>query len=202
MNNIDIFTNIYENNIWGNDSSIDNLYKGTSGGGSEINNCRQYIDFVREFIIKNKINKVIDLGCGDWQASYLIYEKLDNIYYYGYDAYEKLIISHKNKYPDYSFIHLDFVDQKEEIESGDLCILKDVLQHLSNISIDTLLNYLIKEKKFKYILITNDGNQKSNNIDINNGEYRRLSANFDPLKKFKPKIIYGYKNKEVSLVEL
>ena len=93
MNNIDIFTNIYENNIWGNDSSIDNLYKGTSGGGSEINNCRQYIDFVREFIIKNKINKVIDLGCGDWQASYLIYEKLDNIYYYGYDAYEKLIIS-------------------------------------------------------------------------------------------------------------
>ena len=143
MNNIDIFTNIYENNIWGNDSSIDNLYKGTSGGGSEINNCRQYIDFVREFIIKNKINKVIDLGCGDWQASYLIYEKLDNIYYYGYDAYEKLIISHKNKYPDYSFIHLDFVDHKEKIESGDLCILKDVLQHLSNISIDTLLNYLI-----------------------------------------------------------
>lgn len=202
MNNIDIFTNIYENNIWGNDSSIDNLYKGTSGGGSEINNCRQYIDFVREFIIKNKINKVIDLGCGDWQASYLIYEKLDNIYYYGYDAYEKLIISHENKYPDYSFIHLDFVDQKEKIESGDLCILKDVLQHLSNISIDTLLNYLIKEKKFKYILITNDGNQKSNNIDINNGEYRRLSANFDPLKKFKTKIIYGYKNKEVSLIEL
>jgi hypothetical protein len=202
MNNIDIFTNIYENNIWGNDSSIDNLYKGTSGGGSEINHCRQYIDFVREFIIKNKINKVIDLGCGDWQASCLIYEKLDNICYYGYDAYEKLIISHKNQYPDYSFIHLDFVDHKEKIESGDLCILKDVLQHLSNISIDTLLNYLIKEKKFKYILITNDGNQKSNNININNGEYRRLSANFDPLKKFKPKIIYGYKNKEISLVEL
>ena len=202
MNNIDIFTKIYENNVWGHNSSIDNSYKGTSGGGSELNQCKAYIEFVKNFIIQNKINKVVDLGCGDLQSSYLIYEGLPDISYIGYDAYKKLIISHKKKYSKHTFVHLDFVTNKEEIESGDLCILKDVLQHLSNKSIDDLLNFIIKEKKFKCILIINDGNQKSDNIDINNGEYRRLSVNYEPLKKFKPKIIYSYRSKQISLISL
>ena len=199
--NIEIFTNIYENNIWGPDSSRDSSYKGTSGDGSTENyNKNSYIPFIKQFINKYNIKKVIDLGCGDWQSSYLIYNNID-VNYTGYDAYKKICDNNKKNYPQYNFIHMDFIKDKNLLENGDLCIIKDVLQHLCNKDINEFLEYVTKNNKYKYIIITNCCKQLYDNQDIINGDWRQLTAKYKPLNNFNPQILGYYNTKEISIIQ-
>ena len=198
----EIFTNIYENKIWGNNKN--NEYSGSSGVGSSINyNKNTYIPFLKNFITTKDIKTVVDLGCGDFLCGSLIYDDLD-IIYTGYDVYNKIINYNKNIYtlPKYNFIHLDFLNNKNSVLNGDLCILKDVLQHWSFEHIYTLLDYLVETKKYKYILITNCCNQLNDTLDITDGKWRQLSSNFLPLKKYNATQIYKYDTKEVSVIEI
>ena len=161
-----------------------------------------YIPFLKKFIIDKNIKKIVDLGCGDFKCGNSIYDDLD-IIYTGYDAYKKIIDYNSKKYSKskYTFEHLDFCYKKENIEGGDLCILKDVLQHWSLNNIYAFLDYLTETKKFKYVLIINCCNQSQDNTDINIGECRGLSCNYLPLKKYNPTKLYYYNTKEVSLIE-
>ena len=87
------------------------------GEGSSITFTKEYTSFIRNFIDKNNIKKVIDLGCGDRQSSYLIYENKD-IIYYGYDAYKNIITHNQKKYPEYIFTHLDILNNIDLIEDN------------------------------------------------------------------------------------
>jgi hypothetical protein len=195
-----IFSEIYENYEWGNNRTTH--YKGSSGIGSKVYfNLDTYIPFLKKYILDNNIKTIVDLGCGDFLCGHAIYDDLD-IEYVGYDVYEKLLISIRKKFPEnkFKFYNLDFYDKKAEIIGGDLCILKDVIQHWNLMSIYNFLDYLVSVKKFKYILIINCCDQKEDDSDIETGQFRQLSANFLPLMKYNPKIIYKYKTKEVSLI--
>lgn len=198
----EVFTNVYENCIWGNNNIKE--YNGSSGGGSSIDyNIDTYVIFLKNFINNNKIKNIVDLGCGDFICGKLIYDNLD-ILYTGYDTYKKLIDYNSTQYllPKFNFIHLDIFNNRENIINGDMCILKDILQHWSLDSIYIFLDYLIASKKFKYILICNCCNQNSDNVDIENGGGRPLSCDYFPLKKYNPKKIYNYNSKEISIIEL
>lgn len=197
-----IFTNVYENNLWGDNNNTE--YKGSSGEGSGINyNKNYYVPFLRKFIINKNIKNIADLGCGDFRCGKLIYDDL-NISYTGYDAYNKIIDYNSSQYPlpKYSFTHLDFCNNKENIVNGELCILKDVIQHWSLENIYTFLDYLVDNKKFKYIFICNCCDQTEDNTDILNGEWRPLSCDFLPLKKYNPIKLYKYHSKEVSVIRV
>jgi hypothetical protein len=196
----DIFTEIYEKSIWGNNNNLE--YSGSSGSGSDIYyNKDSYVPFLKKFITDNNIKKIVDLGCGDFKCGKLIYDDLD-IHYTGYDTYKKIIEYNSKQFSKikYSFIHLDFYNNKETIINGDMCILKDVLQHWSLDSIYNFLDYLIDSKKFKYILICNCCNQKQDDTDIENGSGRPLSCKYFPLKKYNPIKLYNYNTKEVSII--
>ena len=197
-----IFTNVYEKNIWGNNNNTE--YNGSSGEGSKIDyNKDNYVPFLKKFITDNNIKNIVDLGCGDFKCGKLIYDDLD-ILYTGYDAYKKIIHYHSNNHSlsKYSFTHLDFCNKKENILNGELCILKDVLQHWSLNNIYTFLDYLIEYKKFKYILICNCCDQRQDNTDIQNGGWRPLSCKYLPLKKYDPVKLYNYHSKEVCVIEI
>ena len=97
---------------------------------------------------------------------------------------------------------MDFCSNKENIINGELCILKDVIQHWSLNNIYTFLYYLIEHKKFKYILICNCGGQTHHDTDIANGECRQLSCEYFPLKKYNPIKLYNYHSKEVSVIKI
>ena len=124
--------------------------------------------------------------------------------YIGYDAYGKLIKYNSSNYNSnkFSFIYLDIYNKKKEIKSSDLCIIKDVLQHLCNNDINNLLTYLITNKCYKYILLCNCCNQTNDNIDIINGGWRELNSTMLPLKKYNPIKLFTYNTKEVSLIIL
>jgi hypothetical protein len=195
-----IFTNVYESKMWGDNNIAQ--YNGSSGGGSEIEyNIHTYIPFLKAFIVENKIKHVVDLGCGDFKCGKIIYDDLD-IVYTGYDTYNKIIEynSIQHSCPKYSFMHLDFFNNKESIVNGDICILKDVIQHWSLDSIYTFLDYLVQSKKFKYILICNCSHQMQDNVDTQTGGGRPLNSQFFPLKKYNPIRVYNYNTKEVSVI--
>lgn len=197
-----IFTDIYENSVWGSNNNRE--YKGSSGGGSDVDyNKDTYVPLLRKFIIDNDIKKVVDLGCGDFKCGPLIYNDLD-ISYTGYDAYKKVVEYNSKIHPSskYRFFHLDFCNNKEDIVNGDICILKDVIQHWSLDKIYVFLDYLVDCKKFRYIWLTNCCNQTQDNTDINDGGGRPLSCDFYPLKKYKPVRVYNYNTKEVSIITI
>lgn len=195
-----VFSNIYENRKWGSNNKPE--YNGSSGEGSDVEyNKNTYVPFLKKFIVDNNIKTIVDLGCGDFRCGKLIYNDLD-ITYTGYDAYEKVIDYNSTlfSFPKYSFVHLDFCNNKEHILNGDLCILKDVIQHWSISDIYVFLDYLVEHKKFKYILICNCCNQGQDNTNIENGDFRPLSCDYLPLKKYNPTKLYSYNTKEVSVL--
>lgn len=197
----DIFTSIYEKNHWGNNRSVE--YSGSSGLGSSKEYNIHYIPYLRKLIKDFNIKTVVDLGCGDFRIGELLYNDLE-IAYTGYDAYKKVIEYHKNKYSasKYSFVHLDIFEEKEKIIGGDLCILKDVLQHWPLKSIYCFLDYLTSSYKFKYIIIINCCCDAKDNIDCVTGSFRPLSCNFLPLKKYNIKKLANYKTKEISIIKI
>jgi hypothetical protein len=205
-----LFTNIYEKQSWGKDISSE--FSGNSGGGSNLidQNTQIYIPFIKNFIKTKNINSVTDLGCGDFRCGEIIYNDL-NVEYYGYDIYTDMITHHQNKYKDksnYHFQHLNIIEKKEIIQISELCIIKDVLQHLPNSCIYTLLDYL--QDKFKYIIIVNttyqsyDDQDTTNNNENNIKIFRGLKHSYLPLKKYNPKLLlnYGLRDdpKEICLI--
>ena len=196
-----IFTNIYNTKRWGNNKSKD--YEGSSGQGSSVKYNEKYIEIVKKVISDYKINNIVDLGCGDFRIGRLIYDDI-NVLYTGYDTYKKIIDFNTAQHPEskYTFKHLDFYTNKENIIEGDMCILKDVLQHWSLHEIYSFLDYLVASKKFKYILLVNCCNQKEDDTNCVTGDFRSLSINFLPLKKYNAIKINNYKTKEISIIKM
>lgn len=197
-----IFTKIYESKKWGNNNS-DN-YSGSSGYGSSIEYNKKYIEIVKKIINDNKINSVVDLGCGDFRIGRLLYDDL-NVSYTGYDVYKKIIDYHTSQYsqPKYTFKHLDFYTNKENIVQADMCILKDVIQHWATEQIYVFMDYLLESKKFKYILLVNCCYQEVNDESCSHvGGWRQLTCNLLPLKKYNAVKIANYNTKEISIIKL
>jgi hypothetical protein len=195
------FTNVYETKLWGDNNNSE--YNGSSGGGSDLDfNKDTYVPFLKKFIVDNSIKTIVDLGCGDFRCGTLIYDDLD-IKYTGYDTYKKIIDYNLKQYslPKYFFEYCDIFNNKENIINADLCILKDVMQHWRINEIYTLLDYLVENKIFKYILICNCCSQLKDDPE-NNDRFTPLSINFFPLKKYNPIKLYNYYTKEVSLISI
>ena len=167
MSNKEVFSKIYKEGLW----------QGGSGDGSKIENVREYVDVLQKYIDKPEIKTVIDLGCGDWQFSKFL--DLSSVLYLGVDVVDSVIDSNINLY---SASNIDFISRDiitYELPQVDLIICKDVLQHLSNRDVISVLIKIIKSSKFA--LITNDFNSEStSNIDIENGDYRYLDLTLSP----------------------
>ena len=199
MSHKPIFTSIYENKVWGDNNNPD--YNGSSGGGSEVDYNLAYTTFLRKFIVDKKIKVIMDLGCGDFKCGKEIYDGL-NITYFGYDAYDKLVQHNRLTFPGYNFICKDIYNERENLLPGDLCILKDIMQHWSLDCIYIFLDYIIAEKVYDYILVVNCSDQTEDDTNITTGGGRPLSCDYMPLKKYGFKKLFNYNTKEVSLLKI
>jgi len=101
---------------------------------------------------------------------------LNNADYLGIDIVEFIINDNNTLYKsnNISFLNLDISDRENKI-SADLCIIKDVFQHLDYSSIYKIIN---KFDWFKYVLITNDSTDI--NLECKNGGYRPIRIDTNP----------------------
>jgi SAM-dependent methyltransferase len=80
---------------------------------------------------------VVDLGCGDFRVAQLFVN--DSIDYTGIDIVAPLIAHNEARFASHNvrFLCLDIISG--ELPDGDLCLLREVLQHLSNREITLVL---------------------------------------------------------------
>jgi len=158
---MDIFNKIYKYNLWGFGS----------GTGSIAYNNKEYINFITKFIKEHNIESIVDIGCGDWQLFSKI--NLNSTRYIGIDTVKEVVTQNIQKYssPNIKFICQNVLDDFTPPNAA-LYIVKDVLQHWSNDNIDKFF-YIMKNTRFKYILIINDTTFINlNKLNIKNGFYR------------------------------
>ncbi|MGB5713698.1 MAG: methyltransferase domain-containing protein, partial [Waterburya sp.] len=91
----------------------------------------------------------VDLGCGDFRVGKQLLPQCSN--YIGVDLVKPLISRNQEKYGNETtrFMNLNIVD--DTLPEGDVCFIRQVLQHLSNQQIATVLPKL---KMYKWVFIT------------------------------------------------
>jgi hypothetical protein len=164
----EVFSDVYRKSLWG--KSEDNY---CSGSGSMDKYAIRYKEIIAQMALKHNVQTIVDLGCGDYKIGKFI--KLEKIKYIGVDVVKELIQSHQDRYADdwTNFLALNIVN--DELPDGDLCLLRQVLQHLSNEQISKIIS---KVKKYKYCLITehfpSPSKYKIPNINIAHGADTRV----------------------------
>lgn len=179
----EIFDDIYKNELWGQGQG--------SGGGSSPQITVEYRKFLKQFLKDYNIKSVVDLGCGDWQFSRLI--DWDGINYLGLDCVKTIIQDNKEKFENDN-VKFKFAEAHEKVkEYADLLIVKDVMIHWTNSEIINFYNQLIKDKNFKYVLITNQIGTENINEDIITGQFHNIDINCKPFN-FNAKEIFKWSN--------
>lgn len=142
----DVFEAVYHNHTWGGESR--------SGPGSDPLNTVAYIGFINRWLAAHPDCKhIVEIGCGDWATSQLI--NLTSIQTYtGYDIVPEVIARNvaTHQSSQVQFVCADFLE--EPPVEGDLLIVKDVLQHLSNASVFRFIQQVLP--RYRYAIIVND----------------------------------------------
>lgn len=142
-----VFTAIYEENRWGGKSG-----EFCSGSGTtEESVVLPYIKMVVERAASEGFAGLsfVDLGCGDFRVGKQLRPLCSR--YIGVDIVKTLILKNTELYGDSCtrFVAMDMV--MGELPNGDVCFVRQVLQHLSNEEIVTILRKLTK---YRWVFIT------------------------------------------------
>lgn len=182
------FSKIYDKNIWGG-----------SGSGSHLSaDNKIYLRSIEELVLHNKINTILDVGCGDWEI--MKHLNFDGKYL-GVDIVKSVIDKNKDKYEtdNKKFKHQNVLDGIEE--EYDLIIIKDVIQHLDDETIlkvmENLLNkgrmvYCVNGYKFGRSPEKNDWQTRSIS---NRYSYHPVSSEKEPLLRYQEFITTKYKRR-------
>jgi SAM-dependent methyltransferase len=170
----EVFTEIYEKNKWG---GLQGEFCSGSGTANE-QVVSPYISMVSEKASSENFLGLtfVDLGCGDFRVGKQLLPLCSN--YIGVDIVKSLVRRNQETYGSalIQFKHLDIVE--EELPDGDVCFIRQVLQHLSNQQIAAVLQKL---KKYKWVFITDhhptDNDAIEPNMDKIHGEDIRLYDN-------------------------
>lgn len=163
------FDEIYRCNAWGYGS----------GEGSLERNTRSYRAFLQKFLKDHAIQSVVDMGCGDWQFSKLI--DWTGIDYKGFDVVAAVIKANRVAHERGSVTFQQYSGDPNELPPADLLIVKDVLQHIPNALVASVLRNL---PRYRYSLITNciAPIGETVNRDIEAGDFRYLDLTKAPFR--------------------
>lgn len=150
------FQTIYRTKKWGD--------VGTpfcSGSGSRGPASEHYCEHVIKLIQQSDVKSVIDLGCGDFAVGKKIVDATD-IQYTGVDVVPELIEYHKQTSQNERthFLYADIT--RDALPDADLCLVRQVFQHLSNREISDALANL---GHFRRVLISEDVPERPKSIN-------------------------------------
>jgi SAM-dependent methyltransferase len=136
MSVAETFSTIYRTKGWGSDGG-----QFCSGPGSWGPVADRYCAFIIDFIAKNQIGSVVDLGCGDFAIGKRIVDG-SGVRYTGIDVVPELIEHHQKNSADsrVNFCCANIVS--DDLPQADLYLIRQVLQHLSNDEVGQVLGNL------------------------------------------------------------
>lgn len=133
-----IFESIYSKGVWGGGPETGAF---NSGSGSVSAAASPYVDVISRYVREKGIRHLVDLGCGDFRVGDAIVAATD-VRYTGVDIARPLI-SHLRvnaARAGVEFLCLNIVD--DVLPAGDLYLIRQVLQHLSNQQIAVIIDKL------------------------------------------------------------
>ncbi|GHA47932.1 hypothetical protein GCM10007103_31080 [Salinimicrobium marinum] len=164
----DAMAQIYEKNLWGGDSA--EFYSGL--GSHHLELVFPYVDTVLTFLKAFKTPPVIcDLGCGDFNVGKELVQHSKK--YIAIDIVPDLIAHNKKECQAENLEFQVLNIAEDDLPSGDCAILRQVLQHLSNAEIKSVVEKLYR---YKYVILTEHLPEKNfeANKDIISGQGIRL----------------------------
>lgn len=159
---------VYEKQLWGVAEQL--FYSGEGSHHQYI--VKPYLKEVQAFLRSQATPFILcDLGCGDFNIGKQLAPLTQK--YIGLDIVPELITHLQENYlsPQLQFECKNLA--KDPFPNGDVAVLRQVLQHLSNSEIDTILKKL---PQYQYVIITEHlpiGEFKPN-LDIISGQGIRL----------------------------
>jgi SAM-dependent methyltransferase len=166
-----VFTDIYLHNRWGGQAGA--FSSGTGSWDDSI--VAPYVAAVRQWLTEQGAESftVVDLGCGDFNVGRQLADLCQH--FIGVDIVEPVVQYNSRTFGSdrIEFRHLDMVNAS--LPDGQVCFLRQVLQHLSN---DQILKILPKLGKYRWTLITehqpSPGRVREPNMDKPHGGDIRL----------------------------
>lgn len=168
------FNYIYSHKKWGG-GKIENKKYYSGQGSHEEKYVQPYIMLIKEMIKDDEIKSILDLGCGDFNVGKAIMEDIAHVKYVGVDIVQGMIdeLNKEQGSDNIEFTCLDIVD--DDLPDADLCLIRQVLQHLDNGEIQRILSKL---SKYKYVVITEHITEKTTaktyNRDKVHGQHARI----------------------------
>lgn len=146
-----VFSRIYRENRWGHDENT--VFHSGEGSRGEVVDA--YVATVASRLKEHEQDvgrglTIVDIGCGDFEVGRRLVDALPESRYVGCDIVPDLIDHHRKSYGSerVEFQALDAVT--DDLPSGDVCLIRQVLQHLSNSDIRTIVSKL----NYKYVYVT------------------------------------------------
>jgi len=144
----DIFSEIYRRQLWGRP---DGDRQFSSGHGSSMNvHVQPYVEAVGRFVesLPSKPS-VVDLGCGDFNVGSRIRPFFGT--YVACDVAQEVLEENRVRYAtlDVDFRKVDMI--RDDLPSAEVCVVRQVFQHLSNADIARVTGKL---HKFRILILT------------------------------------------------
>ncbi len=197
-----VFNSIYHSNHW-RDYNKPKNNESVSGLGSDLDINSSLVTNIKDFISDYKIEKILDLGCGDFNWMKYIVLKNDNVKkYLGLDIVDKIINTNNRKYRnnEISFKTSDILVE-DLPNSYDLIIIRDLFIHLKNDEILKIINK-INSSDIKFFAVTSYHTSKIN-INTNRfGHHRFINMELDPFYLDRPFKIFDDNENQHNLRKL
>jgi hypothetical protein len=171
MTTEEVFTDVYRRGRWGKAEG-----EFSSGSGSYDNEIvRQYVAALRLWLegINSRRLACVDLGCGDFNVGKQLTDLCGS--YTGVDIVRPLVEHHQANFSSdrVAFKQLNIAD--DPLPAGDICFLRQVLQHLSNRQIAAVL---AKLGQYNWAIITEHqpsaGRSYTPNLDMPHSHSTRV----------------------------
>jgi len=165
------FSYIYARNVWGGTDG--ELFSGRGSSNPQIVGC--YVQAVKRFLRELPFGdrRVVDLGCGNFNIGAQFVE--DCCSYVGVDIVPEVIASLQKQYRADTIAFKVANIVSDELPHGRICMLRQVLQHLSN---SEILRVLPKLSQYEFVVVTehfpNEEYFVAPNLDKSHGPHIRL----------------------------
>jgi SAM-dependent methyltransferase len=143
--NVQIFDEIYRLGAWGRGDNSP-IYSGPGTYDASVSN---YIQFVRSFIEAHNITSILEIGCGDFAIGRHYAGLVQS--YVGVDISSIVVRTNTERFASEKIQFVQADASKCPMPPTDLCIIRQVLQHLDN---RTIVKLLRNTTRHKYVLVT------------------------------------------------
>jgi SAM-dependent methyltransferase len=130
------FQRVYKNRMWGSGGG-DEFFSGVGSRGEAVD---AYSSNISSLLLQHQAElgrplRIVDLGCGDFVVGQRLLSYLPQSIYVGCDIVPELVARNQKTFGGASitFQVLDMVN--DPIPEGDVCLVREVFQHLSNAEI-------------------------------------------------------------------